>query len=156
MGGRDVLVQVVVQGVLVSLEDGELDALVGPERVEGRVELFGHGLLGANVGRRVDHLGKALSYVSTTLGWTGRRTYNVVVVLKVDVVVLHGRVNGLEGRDQVVEDGGPPCLALEALEAARVDDAHLLEDSRLAALTGTCTLVSVTRYHRVPMDMHTE
>lgn len=76
------------------------------------------------------------------------RTYDVVVVLKVDVILLHGRVDGLEGRDQVVEDSGPPCLALEALESACVDDAHLLEDGRLAALSGTCTLVSVTLYHR--------
>jgi hypothetical protein len=78
------------------------------------------------------------------------RTYNVVVIFKVYVVFLHGGVDGLEGRDQVVEDGGPPCLALEALEAARVDDAHLLEDRRLATFTGTCTLVSVTIYHRSP------
>jgi len=41
---------------------------------------------------------------------------------------LHGRVDGLEGRDQVVEDGSPPCFALKTLEAASVDDAHLLED----------------------------
>ena len=39
-----------------------------------------------------------------------------------------GRVDGLEGRDQVVEDGSPPCFALKTLEAASVDDAHLLED----------------------------
>jgi hypothetical protein len=70
-------------------------------------------------------------------------THNVVFVLKVGVVLLHGLVDGLEGRDQVVEDGGSPCLALEALESARVDDSHLLEHRRLSTFTGTCTLVSV-------------
>jgi hypothetical protein len=64
-----------VQRILVALEYGELHALVGPEGIEGCVELLGHGLLGANVGRRVDHLGIPLRFVSIVLGQaTAERT----------------------------------------------------------------------------------
>jgi hypothetical protein len=65
-------------------------------------------------------------------------TYNVVLVLEVGIVFLHGCVDGLEGRHQVVEDGGAPCFALRLAKSACVDDAHLLEHRRFAALTSTC------------------
>lgn len=70
-------------------------------------------------------------------------TYNVVFILKVGVVLLHGLENCLEGGNEVVEDGGAPCLALHALETASIDDSHLLEDGRLSALAGTCMLISI-------------
>jgi hypothetical protein len=63
--------------------------------------------------------------------------YNVVFILKVCVIFLHGGVDGLKGRHQVVEDCGAPCLAFWLSESASVDDAHLLEDRRLATLTST-------------------
>lgn len=55
-------------------------------------------------------------------------TYNVVFILKVGVVLLHGLEDCLEGGNEVVEDGGAPGLALHALETASIDDSHLLED----------------------------
>jgi hypothetical protein len=75
-------------------------------------------------------------------GATRGGTYNVVLVLKVGVVLLHRRIDGLEGRHQIVEDGSAPCFALWLAESAGVDDAHLLEHRRLAALASSCGLVS--------------
>lgn len=66
-------------------------------------------------------------------------TYQIVVVLELGLLLLHGGEDGLEGRDQVVEDDGAPLLALQLVEAAGVDNSHLLEDGRLAALSSTCT-----------------
>jgi hypothetical protein len=83
-------------------------------------------------------------------------TYNVVLVLKVGVVFLHGGVDGLEGRDEVVEDGGTPCFPLWLAEAACVDDAHLLEHRRLAALTSTCRLELATWRQARFSRRHTE
>lgn len=143
---HDVLVQVVVQRILVALEDCELDALVGPQAIEGREKLVGHGLFGADVGGSVDHfrvaLGTLLAVGQRGWGgwvseWGGGEAHNVVFVLKVGVVFLHGLEDGLEGGDEVVENGGSPCLALKALEPAGIDDAHLLENRRLATLAGT-------------------
>jgi hypothetical protein len=64
-------------------------------------------------------------------------TYNVVFVLKIGVILLHGSVDGLERRHQIVEDGRSPCLALCLAESACIDDSHLLEHRRLAALAST-------------------
>lgn len=77
----------------------------------------------------------------------GTETYNVVFIFKIGVVFLHGLENCLEGGDEVVEDGGSPCFALEILEAAGIDDSHLLEDCGFAALTSTCRLGSVRAHH---------
>jgi hypothetical protein len=84
-------------------------------------------------------------------------TYNIVFILKVGIVFLHGLEDGLEGRDEVVENGSPPCFALHALEAASIDDSHLLEHCGFAAFTGTCALVSV-KLHSWFADgeLHTE
>lgn len=56
-------------------------------------------------------------------------TYNALLVLEVCVVLLHGSIDGLERRHQVVEDGRTPCLALVLSKTTSVDDAHLLEYS---------------------------
>lgn len=64
--------------------------------------------------------------------------YQVVVVLEIRLLLLHGGEDGLESRNQVVEDNGPPLLAFRFVETACIYDAHLLEHGRLAALTGTC------------------
>jgi len=74
-------------------------------------------------------------------------THYVVLVLKVCVVLLHGRVDGLEGGHQVVEDGRAPRLALRLAKSAGIDDSHLLEHRRLAALAGACRAVLALPYH---------
>jgi hypothetical protein len=108
----DILAQVVVQGILVALENRQLHTLVGPQAVEGCEVVFRHGLFGANVRRRVDHFGVTLHVQVSMHGkvsmFSVGKTYNVVLILKVSVVLLHGGVDGLEGRDEVVEDGGAP------------------------------------------------
>jgi hypothetical protein len=75
---------------------------------------------------------------------TGRLlvAYQVVVVLELGLLFLHSSENGLEGRDQIVEDDGPPLLALCLVEAAGVDDSHLLQHGRLATLSSTCASVN--------------
>ena len=65
-------------------------------------------------------------------------THNALLVLKVCVVLLHGSVDGLEGRHQVVEDGGAPCLALLLSKTTSIDDAHLLQHGGFPTLAGTC------------------
>ena len=63
--------------------------------------------------------------------------YQIVVVLKVRLLLLHGSEYGLEGGDKIVEDDGSPLLALFCVEAASMNDAHLLQYGGLAALTST-------------------
>ena len=52
----DILAQVVVQSILVSLEDGQLHTFVGPQAVEGREKFVRQWLLDANIRRCVDEL----------------------------------------------------------------------------------------------------
>ena len=54
------LAQVVMQGILITLQYRQLHTLVCPQAIEGCEELFGHWLLGAYIRRRVDHLGVSL------------------------------------------------------------------------------------------------
>lgn len=63
--------------------------------------------------------------------------YNVIHVLELPALFLHRAKNDLESVDQVIEDDNSPLLALGFGEATGVNDAHLLEDSRLATLSGT-------------------
>lgn len=104
------LAQVVVQGILVTLQYRQLHTFVCPQAVEGCEELLGHWLLGAYIRRCVDHLGVSLETAVSMMPPRSLRaaTYNVVFILKICVVLLHGRVDGLEGRYQVVEDGRSP------------------------------------------------
>lgn len=64
--------------------------------------------------------------------------YRVRLVLERLVVFLHDQKYRVERIDQIVEDDRAPLFALISGEATRVDDAHLLEDSGLAALSSTC------------------
>jgi hypothetical protein len=108
----DLLAQVVVQRILVALQYRQLHSLVGPQAVEGREVIFRHGLFGANVRRRVDHfrvtLDARISMHGQAAECSVQNTYNVVLILKIRIILLHGGVDGLEGRDEVVEDGGAP------------------------------------------------
>lgn len=94
--------------------------------------------------------------ISTASWFDGECTNNVVFVLKVCIVLLHGCVDGLEGRDEIVENGGPPCFALATLEPASVDDAHLLEHRRLAAFASTWLRLSHGACAVVAIAIHTE
>jgi hypothetical protein len=69
-----------------------------------------------------------------------RSTHNALFVLKVRVILLHGSVDGLEGRHQVVEDGRAPCLALLLSKTTGIDNAHLLQHGGLSTLASTCVL----------------
>ena len=82
--------------------------------------------------------------------------YQVVVVLEVGLLLLHGGEDGLEGGDQVVEDNGPPLLAFGLVKAAGVDDAHLLQHGGLAALSGTCGMFSTLSLGAWAASMRTE
>jgi len=54
-------------------------------------------------------------------------TYNALLIFEIGVVLLHRRVDGLERRHQVVEDGCTPRLALMLSKSTCIDDAHLLQ-----------------------------
>ena len=64
--------------------------------------------------------------------------YYIVVVFEVSLLLLHGSEDCLEGGHQVVEDDGPPLLALGLVEAASMYHSHLLQHGGFAALAGTC------------------
>lgn len=81
--------------------------------------------------------------VSTELVVRWRCPYQVVVVLKVGILLLHCSEDGLEGGDKVVEDNGPPLLALGLIKTASIYDAHLLQYCGLATLSGTWSWFSV-------------
>ena len=81
-------------------------------------------------------------------GLERRCSYQIVVVFKVGLLLLHGREDGLEGGDKVVEDNGPPLLAFGLVEAARINNPHLLQYGGLAALAGTWNLVQRDSYRR--------
>lgn len=61
-GAGDLLAQVVVQGVLVALENGELYTFIGPQAVERGEELFGHWLFCADIRGRIDHFRVSLRH----------------------------------------------------------------------------------------------
>jgi hypothetical protein len=137
---------------LVAFQDCQLYTLVGPQAVEGVQELLRHGLFGANIWRRVDHLGVALKVPKSVHCEVQRGvcvfTYDAFLVLEVCVVLLHGGIDGLEGRDQVVEDGRAPCLAFVLSKTTSVDDAHLLQHRGLSTFTGTCIASQSTVFAR--------
>ena len=78
--------------------------------------------------------------LSITAEQTNSNTYIVVGVLKCDVLFLHGAQDCLECVDKVGEDDDAPLPSVTGTEATGVKHAHLLENGRLAALTGACTL----------------
>ena len=131
-----------MQRILVALENCQLHALVSPQAVEGMEKVLRHGLFSANVWRIVDHFRVTLQAPGSVREQLPTRilTYNAFLVLEVCVVLLHRRVDGLEGRHQVVEDGRTPCLALMLSKPTGIDDAHLLQDCRLSRFTGTCVV----------------
>jgi hypothetical protein len=65
-------------------------------------------------------------------------THNVIVILKLGALFLHGAQDDLEGIDQVVEDNHTPLLPLRFVEAASMNDAHLLEHRGFSALSSAC------------------
>ncbi len=65
-----------------------------------------------------------------------RATYDVVLILKVTLLLLHRTEDDLKGVNHVVEDDYAPLLALQLRETAGVNQTHLFEDGRLATLSG--------------------
>jgi len=77
--------------------------------------------------------------VSVTKTWSAYKlAYQVVVVLEVCFLLLHGSEDGLEGRHEIVKDDGAPLLALRFIEATRMYNSHLLQHRGFAALSSTC------------------
>jgi hypothetical protein len=77
-------------------------------------------------------------------------TYNVIFVLKLSALLLHGTQDDLKGIDQVVEYDCAPLLPLRLVEAASMNDAHLLEHRRLPTLSSSCEqtmLVAILTCH---------
>lgn len=100
--------------------------------------LLWHGFVDGDFRIRGDELSKSL-YILARVDWDGRdQMYQVVIVLKVGLLLLHGGKDGLEGGDEVVEDDCSPLLALRLVESARIYDSHLLQNRRLATLTRAC------------------
>lgn len=65
--------------------------------------------------------------------------YRALRVVEGQTLLSHGAEYDLECVDQVVEDDDAPLLPLGLGETTGVDDAHLLKDGRLAALSGSYT-----------------
>lgn len=64
--------------------------------------------------------------------------YLVIWVLEGNMKFLHGLENNLEGLNNVVKYYGLPLELLILAEALGVDELHLLQDGRLARLSGSC------------------
>lgn len=64
-------------------------------------------------------------------------THNVAFFSKVHFLLFHGAKNDLESVQQVIEDRDLPLFPLGSLEAFRMYEAHLLEDSRLSRLSSS-------------------
>ena len=65
-------------------------------------------------------------------------THIIVLVAKFYAQFLHSIYNDLESTQDVVEYDGAPFFLLRLGEALRIDQSHLLEDSRLSALSSAC------------------
>jgi len=118
---RDVLLQVVVQRVFVTLCNSTLNAIIVPQVLESMHALQWHRVIGSDL-------------------WFRAHNFHGLDVLRVsvsDVVFLHGALDTLEGMDQVVEDGHLPLPTLALRETLGVDQTHLLQNCRLAALAST-------------------
>ncbi len=66
-----------------------------------------------------------------------RQSHQSGPVVEVYPELAHGRDDGEEALDGVGVDDGPVVLALVRAVARLMDDLHLLDDGRLAALAGT-------------------
>lgn len=64
-------------------------------------------------------------------------------MLKIYAFGVHNIQQNLEGNNNVRIDDGPCCIALFLGETSAVNNAHLLDDRRLARLSGTWYDVSI-------------
>lgn len=123
-----------MEGVFVALVDGQLHALVSPQALECLEAVQRHGVFWPDFGIGSDNLGVALDksvYLSGVRWWAA---HLVGGVGELDLLLLHGAKDDLEGMHEVLEDCDLPLLALGVGEALGVDEAHLLEDGGLARL----------------------
>jgi hypothetical protein len=63
--------------------------------------------------------------------------YKVLVILKLAVLLIHGRQQNLKCIEQIEKYDDAPLLPLILGKAAGMDESHLLEHSRFAALSST-------------------
>ena len=66
--------------------------------------------------------------------------YLAFLVLKLYAHILHLFYDNLVGNDQIREDHLTGFFAFVRVEAPRMNDAHLLENSRLARLASSCSI----------------
>lgn len=78
-----------------------------------------------------------LSVVEGNVSDTVTVAYLVLLVGKVHLVFIHAALDALERIQQIGEDGDLPLFSFLLCESRGVDEAHLLQDSRLPTLAGT-------------------
>lgn len=64
-------------------------------------------------------------------------TYLVVLIFELDITVIHSIENDSHRLDDIVEYYGLPFEFLTLTKALCIDQPHLLENRRLARLSGT-------------------
>jgi hypothetical protein len=62
--------------------------------------------------KRLETVSTRLSSTRLSRRWAQREAYNVAFVGEINLLLLHGAENDLEGVQQVVEDGDLPLFAL--------------------------------------------